>query len=187
MGLVKEGIINNNINEYKNELKNGVLQDNFIFGLELPPFFKDMVSDELLKELNVMVNKVNFPESRQVNKETIKYKGKSFNIPVSKGDYSALTIEFNVSNNFKMYQFFEVWLEVIQSSSNSFRESESEYKSNGSYIEIYAHDMETVLDKKVFTGLYPLEVSSFDLSTKDENILSATVTFSLDSYNSDID
>ena len=105
-------------------------------------------------------------------------------------NFTEISLEFYVDNDYKSLKFLEHWMEFITGASPTDPSSDSyhykleypdTYKSNDTRIVKFEKNHFQFLEYR-FVGLFPLSLSSTQVSYSNSQVLKATCTFSFDRY-----
>ena len=107
--------------------------------------------------------------------------------------YSEIRLEFYVDSEYQTMKFLEHWMEFIAngSTSTSNRQSNKDYYVRMEYPEDYKCDETKIIkfdrdyDNEIeykFIGLFPIDLSSTQVTYENSQILKASATFSFDRY-----
>lgn len=105
-------------------------------------------------------------------------------------NYTEISLEFYVDNEYKSLKFLEHWMEFITGASPSDPSSDSyhykleypeTYKSNDTRIVKFEKNHSQFLEYR-FVGLFPMSLSSTKVGYTNSQVLKATATFSFDRY-----
>ncbi len=105
-------------------------------------------------------------------------------------NYTEISLEFYVDNEYKSLKFLEHWMEFITGASPSDPSSDSyhykleypeTYKSNDTRIIKFEKNHFQFLEYR-FVGLFPMSLSSTKVGYTNSQVLKATATFSFDRY-----
>ena len=107
--------------------------------------------------------------------------------------YSEIRLEFYVDSEYQTMKFLEHWMEFIAngSTSTSNRQSNKDYYVRMEYPEDYKCDETKIIkfdrdyDHEIeykFIGLFPIDLSSTQVTYEGSQILKASATFSFDRY-----
>ena len=107
--------------------------------------------------------------------------------------YSEIRLEFYVDSEYQTMKFLEHWMEFIAngSTSTSNRQSNKDYYVRMEYPEDYKCDETKIIkfdrdyDNEIeykFIGLFPIDLSSTQVTYEGSQILKASATFSFDRY-----
>ena len=105
-------------------------------------------------------------------------------------NFTQVNFEFYVDNDYKSLKFLEHWMEFITGASPTDPSSDSyyykleypeTYKSNDTRIVKFEKNHFQFLEYR-FVGLFPLSLSSTQVSYSNSQVLKATCTFSFDRY-----
>ena len=104
-------------------------------------------------------------------------------------NFTQISLEFYVDNEYKSMKFLEHWMEYITGAIRNPADDAyfyqlnypSEYKSNDTRIVKFEKNHFQFLEYR-FVGLFPLSLSSTQVSYSNSQVLKATCTFSFDRY-----
>ena len=105
-------------------------------------------------------------------------------------NFTQISLEFYVDNEYKSLKFLEHWMEYISGSSQPNQTEDSyyfrmrypeSYKSNETKIIKFERNYRQFIEYK-FRGLFPLSLSSIRVSYEGAQVLKATCNFSYDRY-----
>ena len=105
-------------------------------------------------------------------------------------NFTQISLEFYVDNEYKSLKFLEHWMEYITGRSTTDSSSDSyhfkltypdDYKSNDTRIVKFEKNYFQFLEYR-FVGLFPLSLSSTKVSYNNSQVLKATAQFSFDRY-----
>ena len=107
--------------------------------------------------------------------------------------YSEIRLEFYVDSEYQTMKFLEHWMEFIAngSTNTSNRQSNKDYYVRMEYPEDYKCDETKIIkfdrdyDNEIeykFIGLFPIDLSSTQVTYEGSQILKASATFSFDRY-----
>ena len=105
-------------------------------------------------------------------------------------NFTEITLEFYVDNEYKSLKFLEHWMEFITGASPNDPSSDTyhyklqypeKYKSNDTRIVKFEKNHFQFLEYR-FVGLFPLSLSSTKVSYSNSQVLKASATFSFDRY-----
>ena len=105
-------------------------------------------------------------------------------------NFTQISLEFYVDNEYKSLKFLEHWMEYITGRSTTDSSSDSyhfkltypdDYKSNDTRIVKFERNYFQFLEYR-FVGLFPLSLSSTKVSYNNSQVLKATAQFSFDRY-----
>jgi len=104
-------------------------------------------------------------------------------------NFTQITLEFYVDNEYKSMKFLEHWMEYITGSIRNPADDAYfyqlhypvEYKSNDTRIVKFERDYNRFLEYR-FIGLFPLALNSTRVSYNNSQVLKASASFSFDRY-----
>jgi len=169
-----------NINNVKSFLGNAARSNNFIVMFSLPSFFDEMSVD--LSKLSLLITNINFPQSRSVNENKMKYKGEFVSVGNGRGDYPDITFSFTHATNFKMKKYFEYWMQAVKEDGSGIESPIEEVKCR-MVVAMYDTDIQTIRKYAKIEGVFPLSLNGFDLDVSSSELLQGSVTVSIDDFN----
>jgi hypothetical protein len=168
------------IDDYKSKLGYGARSNLFLTELTLPAFLVNPVLEE---EVRIMAEKFTMPPARAINEIAVPIAGETFKLAGDKTAEIDVTLSFKNTEDYRLRNMFELWIDTIQQDITGLRTSPQNYKATQFFVSQLNHRNE-VTKKVELIGAWPKTINQIDFDlTTDGTILLTDVTFGIDGHN----